>query len=63
MAGAHVGRGKSEVFRVPPALGQFSQDAGGCSFEYNFIRLSQCVTCWSVASAGNLGGGSFVHNG
>jgi hypothetical protein len=32
MAGAHVGRGKSEPFRVPPALGQFSHDAGGCAF-------------------------------
>lgn len=29
MAGAHVGRGKSDPFRVPPAVGQFSHDAGG----------------------------------
>ena len=29
MAGAHVGRGKSEPFRVPPAIGQFSHDSGG----------------------------------
>lgn len=32
MAGAHVGRGKSEPFRVPPAVGQFSHDAGGRAF-------------------------------
>lgn len=29
MAGAHVGRGKSDPFRVPPAVGQLSHDAGG----------------------------------
>ena len=29
MAGTHIGRGKSDPFRVPPALGQFSQDSGG----------------------------------
>lgn len=29
MAGAHIGRGKSDPFRVPPAVGQFSHDAGG----------------------------------
>ena len=29
MAGAHVGRRKSDPFRVPPAVGQFSHDAGG----------------------------------
>lgn len=29
MAGSHVGRGKSDPFRVPPAVGQFSHDAGG----------------------------------
>ena len=32
MAGTHVGRGKSEPFRVPPAVGQFSHDAGGRAF-------------------------------
>ena len=32
MAGAHVGRGKRQPFRVPPAVGQFSQDAGGRAF-------------------------------
>lgn len=37
MAGAHVGRGKSEPFRIPPAVGQFSQDSGGCAlFEIPF---------------------------
>lgn len=37
MAGAHIGRGKSDPFRVPPAVGQFSQDAGGCAlFEIAF---------------------------
>lgn len=29
VAGAHVGRGNSDPFRVPPAVGQFSHDAGG----------------------------------
>jgi hypothetical protein len=29
MTGAHVARWKSEPFRIPPAVGQFSQDAGG----------------------------------
>lgn len=29
MAGSHVGRRKSEPFRVPPAVGQFSHDSGG----------------------------------
>lgn len=52
-----------QPFRIPAEVGQFSHDAGGCSFEYNAIRLSHCVTCWSVASSGNLGGGSFIHNG
>lgn len=32
MAGSHIGRGKSDPLRVPPAVGQFSQDAGGCPF-------------------------------
>lgn len=32
VAGTHVGRGKSDPFRVPPAVGQFSHDSGGCSF-------------------------------
>ena len=32
MAGAHIGRGKSDPFRVPPAVGQFSHDAGGGAF-------------------------------
>lgn len=32
MAGAHVGRGKSDPFRVPPAVGQFSHDSGGRTF-------------------------------
>lgn len=29
MAGAHVGRGQSDPLRIPPEVGQFSQDAGG----------------------------------
>ena len=29
MAGTHVGRGNSDPLRVPPAVGQFSHDAGG----------------------------------
>ncbi|GKS87001.1 hypothetical protein AVMA1855_22635 [Acidovorax sp. SUPP1855] len=29
MTGAHIGRIKSDPFRVPPAVGQFSHDAGG----------------------------------
>lgn len=33
MAGAHVGRRKSDPLRVPPAVGQFSHDAGGCALE------------------------------
>ncbi len=33
MRGANVGRGKSDPLRVPPAVGQFSQDAGGCALE------------------------------
>ena len=37
MAGTHIGRGKSDPFRVPPAVGQFSQDSGGRSlFEIAF---------------------------
>jgi hypothetical protein len=32
VAGSHIGRGKSDPLRVPPAVGQFSQDAGGCPF-------------------------------
>lgn len=32
MAGAHIGRGKSDPFRVPPAVGQFSHDSGGGAF-------------------------------
>ena len=32
MAGAHVGRGKSDPLRIPPEVGQFSQDSGGRSF-------------------------------
>ena len=37
MAGTHVGRGKSDPFRVPPAVGQFSQDSGGRAlFEFAF---------------------------
>lgn len=32
VAGSHVGRGKSDPFRMPPAVGQFSHDAGGRSF-------------------------------
>lgn len=32
MAGTHIGRGKSDPLRVPPAVGQFSHDAGGCAF-------------------------------
>jgi len=29
---SNIGRGKSDPFRIPPAVGQFSQDAGGRSF-------------------------------
>jgi len=29
VAGTHIGRGKSDPFRVPPAVGQFSHDSGG----------------------------------
>lgn len=29
MIGTHIGRGKSDPFRVPPAVGQFSHDSGG----------------------------------
>ena len=37
MVGPHVGRRKSDPFRIPPAVGQFSQDAGGRSlFELPF---------------------------
>ena len=37
VAGAHVGRRKSDPFRVPPAVGQFSHDAGsGAFFESAF---------------------------
>ena len=37
MAGAHIGRGKSDPFRVPPAVGQFSHDAGcGALFKRAF---------------------------
>lgn len=32
MAGSHIGRGKSDPLRIPPAVGQFSQDSGGRSF-------------------------------
>ena len=35
VAGAHVGRRKSDPFRVPPAVGQFSHDAGGGAFFEN----------------------------
>lgn len=31
--GAHVGRRKSDPLRIPPAIGQFSHDAGSCSLE------------------------------
>lgn len=33
MRGTHVGRGKSDPFRVPPAIGQFSHDSGGRALE------------------------------
>jgi hypothetical protein len=33
VAGAHIGRGKSDPFRIPPEVGQFSHDAGGRAFE------------------------------
>ena len=37
MAGTHIGRGKSDPFRVPPAVGQFSHDAGcGALFKRAF---------------------------
>jgi hypothetical protein len=45
MAGAHVGRGNSEPFRVPPAVGQFSHDAGGRAlFEsaFGFVHSGGC---------------------
>ncbi|MDF3822978.1 hypothetical protein P3G55_23995 [Leptospira sp. 96542] len=55
---------------MPPAVGQFSHDAGGCSFEYNAILflnafISAAASCSgrSVGFTSNLGGGSFIHNG
>lgn len=33
MRRTHVGRGKSDPFRIPPAVGQFSHDAGGRALE------------------------------
>jgi hypothetical protein len=33
MACTHIGRRKSEPFRIPPSVGQFSQDAGGRALE------------------------------
>jgi hypothetical protein len=48
---------------MPPAVGQFSQDAGGCSFEYRAILSAWIVKSWSVAFAGNVGGSSLIHNG
>jgi hypothetical protein len=32
VAGSHVGRSNSDPLRVPPAVGQFPHDSGGCSF-------------------------------
>src|SRR4051812_49152201 len=32
VAGTHVGRWKSDPFRIPPAVGQPSQDSGGRTF-------------------------------
>lgn len=55
---------------MPPAVGQFSHDAGGCSFKYNAILfpntlISSASSCSgrSVGLTSNLGGGSFIHNG
>ena len=39
MAGSHIGRGKSDPFRIPPEVGQFSHDSGGRSFFELAFRL------------------------
>jgi hypothetical protein len=40
MPSTNIGRRKREPFRIPPAVGQFSQDAGGGAlFEFAFFRV------------------------